>query len=186
MAFIDQEQIKGWFEYRFTSPECQALEKNNVFTAVLSTLFANNLCKNLFPKQQSTLLSITAWMRCSELLFKILGQEIFIYLAMATVRPSSFLKKFSHFQFVLPADLVFIVTFIIEVCLPVFWFCLYQRKKKESQKDLDGKGPLAVLSPTLCSGMTFPSCKSWLLPLALSLCLFKKSLAPPCLYLPSR
>lgn len=34
--------------------------------------------------------------------------------------------------------------------------------------------------------MNFPCCKSWLLPPALLLCLFEKSLAPPCLHPPSR
>jgi len=39
-----------------------------------------------------------------------------MYFAVAmssSVRPSTFLKKFSHFQFVLLADLVFIVLLII-------------------------------------------------------------------------
>lgn len=52
----------------------------------------------------------------------------------STVRPSSFLTKFFRFQFVSLADLIFIVLLIIEVCLPVFWFCLYQSKKRKKKK----------------------------------------------------
>lgn len=108
----------------------------------------------------------------------------FAVVISSAVRPSSFLRKFSHFQFVLLAGLVSIVLLIIEVCLTVLWFCCHQ-KTQESQKDLEWKGTLTVSSPAPCLVLNFPCFKSWLLPLASSLCRSEESLALSCLYPPS-
>lgn len=63
-------------------------------------------------------------------------------LLSSSVTTSSFLRKFSHFQFVLLAGLVSVILLIIEICLPVFWFCHHQSKKPKnhrSKKDLEWK-----------------------------------------------
>lgn len=63
------------------------------------------------------------------------GDRNFCYILMwSAVRPSSFLRKFSHFQFVLLAGLVSMVLLIIEVCLAVFCFCCHQSRKPKNHK----------------------------------------------------
>lgn len=101
------------------------------------------------------------------------------------VRTSSFLRKFSHFQLVLSAGLVYHC--INNWSLPASILILSPSKQKpqESQKNLEWKGLLAVSSPAPYLIMNFSCFKSWLLPLASSLSLSEQSPVLSCLYPPS-